>query len=310
MTNAWARMASHVVADCHRYSPQAAMARLVRASRVFQVRDVAQRLHHNPACRAHKARVAPHDHWFYLTHRHYLARGLSVAQRAACALHHYEHEVRAFDAAYFKAVYEEQGLVLWRADVGEDAFEIRLMSGHDMMYEGGISVVPHYNGERLGVFTYSTVDPSVLLAPGALAANPERSLLFLARKQLTNNHTYQKSFNKAFERVTLAHFTFAALAGVAMAQGHGAILGVDAAHHPSYAPGYEERLQSAYDEFWASLEGSAAPPCAYRVEVPMRMPSTDQMDGEKRRRANKRRQHLEAVRASAEAALRPHLRPA
>lgn len=266
--------------------------------------DVRRRIEANAACRQHRALVARDDPLFYLSHRHYLARGLTAAQRAAAALCHYEHETRAFDEAYFDAVYRQGALVLWRHEFEGRVFDLRLMPGNDVLYEGGASIVLHMDGGRLAVLSYSAVPPAAFVTERG-APTP---VLFVTRKQLAQNHDYQKVFNKAFDRSTPGHLCFGALAGIALAQGMDRVVGITAASHPSCTPAIEGRMKVAYDDFWASLEGRASSPFGQVIDLPMRLTPLDELDAKARKRAIARREHLQQVQASAQATIARHLR--
>jgi uncharacterized protein len=292
-------------------SPQVAVLRVLRASRILGMGDVRRQLMGNAAYQRHIAVVAKDDAVFFLSHRHYLARGLTSMQRAATALHHYEHEVNAFDAGYFDAVYRGHGLVVWRAEVGEDVFDIRLMPGNDVLYEGGVSLVMHHNGGRIAVVSYANV-PAEIFAPDLGSPDHVSSMgdqiIFVTRKQLTADHSYQKAFNKAFDRSTPGHFGFAALSGIALAQGLDRVAAISPEAHPSCSAGLEKHFQVAYTDFWESLSGRRESPFGYIVDVPMRMTPLDELDAKARKRAQARRAHLHEIQEGAQEIIRRHLR--
>jgi uncharacterized protein VirK/YbjX len=295
-------LTSGFISDWHGMSPPVAVLRALRASRILGMRDVRRHLRQNLAYQKHVASVARDDAVFFLSHRHYLARGLSPIERARTALHHYEHEVHAFDRTYFDGVYGGQGLVVWRRDVEGGVFDIRILPGNDVLYEGGVSIVVFFNDVRIAVLSYANVSPDVFL-PGHGSQVGEApfgsNLLFVTRKQLTWDHAlYQKSFNKAFDRSTPAHFCFAALTGLALAQGHTRVVAIAPDVHPSCTPEAEGRFHAAYTEFWESLGGRRVLPYGYLIELPMRMTPLDELDTKARKRAVARRRHIQAVQDS------------
>jgi uncharacterized protein VirK/YbjX len=298
------RLTAQFVSDWSHYSPKAAAARLWRVRRVLPMSEVRRRLDANPACQRHMALVAPNDPVFFLSHRHYLVQGLSAEQRAAAALCHYEHEAGAFDADYLDAMYTKTGLVLWRHEFEGHAFDLRLMPGNDVLYEGGASLVLHQDGGRVAVLSYATVpSASFLHEPGA----PDR-VLFIARKQTGENHDYQKVFNKAFDRCTPWHLCVGALTGLALAQGLDRAVGIVAAVHPSRTPELEARLKVAYDDFWTSLGGRPASPFGLVFDLPMHLTPLDELDAKARKRAVARREHIQQVQDATQALIARHLR--
>lgn len=292
-------LTSGFISDWHGMSPPVAVLRALRASRILGMGDVRRHLRQNPAYQLHVASVARDDAVFFLSHRHYLAKGLSPIERARTALHHYEHEVHAFDHTYFEAVYEGEGLVVWRHGVEGDVFDIRILPGNDVLYEGGVSIVAFFNGVRIAVLSFANVSPDVFIPGCTLPAHEAPlgpNLQFVTRKQLTRDHAlYQKSFNKAFDRSTPGHFCFAALTGLALAQGHTRVAAIAPDVHPSCTPDAEGVFKAAYSDFWESLGGEKVSPYGYLIDLPMRMTPLDALDAKARKRAIARRRHIKAV---------------
>lgn len=311
-SNVLSTLTAGFVADWKGLSPTVAVARVLRASRIFGMNGVREKITSNAAYQRHVAGIAKDDAVFFLSHRHYLAKGLTPSQRAQTALHHYRHEITAFDGAYFDAVYCQNGLTLWRDVVDETSYDIRLMPGNDVLYEGGVSLVMHVNDVRVCVVSYSTVQTEVFfpqfrtMHDGEVLAD---TTLYVTRKQLTPTHEYQKKFNKAFDRTTPAHLCFGALAGVAHAQGFGGVLGITPEVHLSCTPELRPHFDVAYTLFWEGLSGHRVSPFAYFIELPMKLTPLDHLDAKARKRAIARRSHIHAVRESAHAVLAPLLNP-
>ncbi len=298
------RLLAQFTSDCAMYSLRGAVARAIRALRAWPMFEVRRRLDANLACRRHIALVAPYDPTFYLASRHYLARGLTPAQRAESAVHHYEHEMRAFDDAYLDAVYQRGSLTLWQHEFEQHVFDIRLMPGNDVLYEGGLSAVLHQDGNRVAVLSWSAV-PSRIFLPQPDAPEP---VLFITRKQLGQNHDYQKVFHKAFDRTTPGHLCFAAFCGLALAKNLRRVVAVVAATHPSWKAQIAAHLKVAYDDFWDSLDARAGSPFGVVIELPMRMTPLEALDAKARKRAVARREHIRRVQESAQATIARHLR--
>jgi len=272
---------------------------------MFAMRGTWRMLFANTAFRRHVETISSTDVFFFLSHRHYLTRGLSRPARAAAALHHYEHETTTFDTSYFERVYDRQGLRLWYSEDKGAQFEIRLMPGNDVLHEGGCSVVLFVNGGRVCVISYSNVDRGMIF--GESPRSPRATTLFVSRKQLGSNHDYQQTFNPAFDRCTPAHCCFAALTGIALAQKFTSIAAVRPQAHPGFTEERAERFEVAYAEFWESMAGRVRGPHAYEVNTPMELTPLHRLSPKARRRARNRRSHLEEIRTSAEAIIRDHL---
>ena len=258
----------------------------------------------NEAFRLHVDAVAGNDHYFYLSHRHYLAQGFTRRQRTALALHHYHHETTAFDRGYLDAVYREGGLSLWRTHARGLDYELKLQPGHDVLCEGGLSVVLFVDGGRVCVVSFSYVDRALVL--DELRRPAGNTTIFITRKQLASNHDYQAGFNAAFDRCSAAHFALAALSGLAAAQGLRSAAALRAEAHPGFRPERRERFETAYDECWSSLEGRARSRFAFELPFPLQLTPLDRLSGKARRRAVRRRRHLDEIEGSARAALEVH----
>lgn len=301
----WADLREAARADVGLYSPAARLRRALRMSRMLAWRDAHAHLATSPALRAHVAAVAPGDALFWLSHRAYLAQGLTARERVDLALFHYDKEGRRFDQAYHDAVYAGAGLKLWRSEAKGSAFEVRLMPGNDVLYEGGLSLVLFVDGERVCVLSFSWAPERIVLGRG------NGRLPFVTRKQLTGDRAYQAAFHAAFDRATPAHLCVGALCGLAQALGHARFAAITADRHPAATkPELRELLVAAYDDYWTSLGGERASPLCFVVGLPLRMSSVEDMDAKRRRRALARRAHMEAVRQAAQEAVAARLRPA
>lgn len=276
--------------------------RLLRVSPVLAHLHEGRALLDNAACRRHIESVAANDHFFYLSHRHYLAQGLSRSQRTELACRHYEHEVSAYDDAYFDAVYRNGGLSLWRRTVAGTEFDVLIVPAMDVLCEGGLSVVLRVDGGRVGVVSYSHADRAIVYD----RETESGSTLFLCRKQLAANHSWQARFNDAFDRCSAAHFLTAAIAGVALAHGYDSVAGVRPDVQASCTEDKREQFQYSYGDFWASLGGRVRGRFAYEVPVPAQMTPLSELSAKRRHRARRRRDHIAEVREGARAVIARH----
>lgn len=276
--------------------------RLLRVSPVLAHLHEGRALLDNPACRRHIERVAATDHFFYLSHRHYLAQGLSRSQRTELACRHYEHEVSAYGDEYFDAVYRDGGLTLWRRIVEGNEFDVRIVPAMDVLCEGGLSVVLRVNGGRVGVVSFSHADRTIVFDRESECG----STLFMCRKQLAANHAWQEPFNVAFDRCSAAHFLTAAVAGIALAHGYDSVAGVRPDVQASCTEDKRKQFQFSYGAFWESLGGRIRGRFAYEVPVPVQMTPLSDLSAKRRHRARRRRDHINEVRDAARAVIERH----
>jgi uncharacterized protein VirK/YbjX len=263
------------------------------------------------AYRDHVVALPQPDAFGFVAHRSYLVQGLSPRTRARAALQHYRNESVALDASYHEAVYHRGGLCLWRHEHEGTTFEIRLMPGNDVMYEGGLSMTFFVNGQRVSVLSYSNVEPA-LLGFGTPQRGPGRGtprlVPFITRRQ-SSREEFRQAFTRAFGRGTPGHLSIAALEGVALAQGSPRLLGIPASQHPVHrfamARGCSG-LENMYDRFWQSLSGHPGR-LAWSMPLPLQPTPLDELNSNNRRRANRLRGHQAAVRDAAFRTYRAHL---
>lgn len=296
--------------DFKSMSIQVACLRAFRRAKLLFMPKLYKQLLRNAAYQSHIEKVNKNDSVFFLAHRYYLAKGLTSAQRSKIALHHYEHEMNSFDEDYFENVYRGQGLVLWSANVNDIVFDIRLMPGNDVLYEGACSIVFHMNGERICVVSYTLVPLDLFLPNHSALKNAHsfgESIFFVSRKQSTGNHAYQKDFNRVFDRSTPVHLCFGAFAAIAIAQGHSSFIGICPETHPSINENLKKLFDVAYTQFWDSLDGKKISPYGYLMDLPMSMTPLDELDAKARKRAIARRQHIDNVCAETLIVMQKHL---
>ncbi len=299
--------------DTRSLSWRAACARAARVTWfALTKRPVVEALLADPSCRSHVAAVAPGDDLFFAAHRSYLVRGLGPPGRGLAALAHYRNESRALDADYHRAVYGRGELLLWRREHEGVVFDIRLMPGNDVLFEGGLSLTFFVDDHRIALLSYSNVLPWLLddRAPPARSDARDAPLVPFVTRRQSSFHAYRRAFTDTFGRGTPGHLCIAALEGIALAQGSRELRGIPADRHPA---GHVARadggnhLETMYDEFWRSLSGARSSSLAWAIPLPLHSTPLDELNSKNRRRAIKLRRHLASVRDSAFRAYRPHL---
>jgi uncharacterized protein len=270
--------------------------RVFRSSRILFGLKRINSLIRNKAYQKHIDYIDKDDRLFFLSYKYFLVKGLSARERIKTALFHYKYETNKFDETYFNHVYHQSGLTLWASTVNDTKFDIRLQPGNDFLYEGSCSVVLHVNGERVCVISYSMV-PSEIFLPNThnKSIGKSEALIFVTRKHLNRDHTYQNEYNKAFDRVMPAQMCMSALAAIGLSQGHNSFLGICYEAHPSIKPERISAFDAAYDQFWISLNGQKVLPYGYLTELPIYMKPLDDMEPKARKRALSRRKHLQEV---------------
>jgi uncharacterized protein VirK/YbjX len=252
----------------------------------------------------HRRYVRPaHDDVFHhLSHRHYLAKDLTLRERVRCVLIHYRFEEYAFDAAYKRAVYRDGGLPLWTQEAAGCRYAIRLEMASRLSAEGDLTISASAGGTCLHRLSFSWVE-------GSFAGVDTPILPLVARNQ--GQHAGAADALDAFER-TFPHnsprfFCFAALQGIAHALGMDQVVAVKSAWQCAYDPDHARHFANAYDGFWQTLGGVPMAGRGWRIALPLNLKPLDAMSSRHRKRAVTRRAHWRVIGDSARLALRRHL---
>lgn len=291
--------------DAVRYPASVALLRSLRRSRILRAPGLWRDLSRNAAFISHAALEGRGDPLFFLSHRHYLARGLTPAQRIRAAATHYRHEVSVFRPEALNAIHRGEGLRLWDCQIDGAQHDIVLMRGNDVAHEGGLSLVLRISGERVCVLSFSFVPLDCVMEPVPAAQGDP--ILFVTRKQLTPSRSHQTAFNRHFDRASPASLALGALRGLAGALGYARFAAIAGVAQPAWAPQFAEGFRHSYEDFWPTLGGKRVSARAFLVPVPPALPPLDSMNAMQRKRARARRRQTDAVEAATRALLAPLL---
>jgi len=247
--------------------------------------------------------IPAHDDVFHhLSHRDYLAKGLTLRERVRCVLVHSRFEETTFDAAYRQAVYLDGGLVLWRHDSDGKAFTIRLTMASRLNAEGDLTLVASADGVCLHRLSFSWME-------GDFAGISLPIIPFVARNQGHHEGAADgfAAFNAAFPNNSPSFFCAAALSGIAQALGIDGFMAVKSACQSAYDPLEDKHFSNAYDNFWQTLGGVDVPGRAWHVALPFRLRPLSETPAKHRKRAAMRRAHWAAIAESARATIAGHL---
>ena len=253
-----------------------------------------------------------HDDVFHhLSHRNYLAKGLSLRQRVRCVLTHYRFEDATFDAAYKHAVYRDGGLVLWQHEADGSKVEVRLGMAQRLNAEGDLTLTLLANGRRVHRLSFSWVDERFAGLAGLGAAC---ILPFIVRNQghRADEADAVDAFRRAFPAnsplvATPGFFCCAALQGIAQALGIDHVVAVKSVWHCAWTPSDEKQFATAYDGVWRSLGGTDMPGRAWYIALPFQKKPLAEIPSKHRKRAGLRREYWRVIGEAAARALRPHL---
>ncbi|MBW8900497.1 MAG: DUF535 family protein [Massilia sp.] len=252
-----------------------------------------------------------HDDVFHhLSHRNYLAKGLSLRERVRCVQTHYRFEAATFDGAYQRAVYRDGGLVVWQHAADGLRCTVQLEMAERLNAEGDLTLTARLDGIRLHRLSFSWVDSGFAGVPAASKPAVMSAMVpFVARNQ--GHHAEAAAafadFERLFPQNSPSFFCFAALQGIAQALGMEQIVAVKAAAQCACDPHREQRFVNAYDGFWQTLGGAPLAGRGWRIPLPLQLKPLAEMSAKHRRRAAMRRAHWGAIADAAGAAVARHL---
>jgi uncharacterized protein VirK/YbjX len=259
-----------------------------------------------------------HDDVFHhLSHRHYLAKGLSLRERVRCVLTHYRFEDATFDAAYKQAVYRDGGLVLWQHAADGAHVAVKLEMAQRLNAEGDLTLTLLADGKRVHRLSFSWIDERFSGSPGA---GLPAILPFVARNQghradapdaIEAIDAFRRAFPDNSPLVkTPGFFCFAALQGIAQALGMHQVVAVKSRWQCACTRADAARFATVYDGFWQVLGGVDLPGCGMRIDLPFYMKPLSEVPSKHRKRAALRRAHWCAIAEAARLAVQRHLRQA
>jgi uncharacterized protein VirK/YbjX len=279
------------------------LACIARSLRVLLFQRAHRRL---LALDVHRRYVAlAHDDVFHhLSHRHYLAKGMSLRQRVHCVLSHYHFEERSFDAAYKHAVYRDGGLPLWQHEDRDTGwrFAIRLEMASRLSAEGDLTIAMYANDVCLHRLSFSWVE-------GAFAGLDAPMLPFIARNQGHRADAADAiaAFSQAFPHNSPSYFCFAALQGIAQALGFRQIAAIKSSWQSAWTPADATHFANAYDGFWETLGGVPLAGRCWRIALPLQLKPLAEIPSRHRKRAALRREHWRVLGEAARLALEQRL---
>jgi uncharacterized protein VirK/YbjX len=235
------------------------------------------------------------DHFFFLTHTHYLSKYLSLSQRVDCAVSHYSHEQRNFGPAYHRSVYRSlEGLTLWHRLLDGTHYRVMLRATEDYRYEGDLSVLCFVNETRVCRISFSYVN-------GHLFGLHAERAMFVTRNQTDRNPCLQK-FRDTFRQNSPQYFCLAAVCGIAMANGMRALYLIDDDAQIAFSETYSVGFKNSYSGFWKAFGAQKIDDRhAYTMSIPLEL--TPLVTVKHRNRALGRRRNWLEVALSARLAM-------
>jgi uncharacterized protein VirK/YbjX len=183
---------------------------------------------------------------FSFLNRNYLARQLTVAQRAHSLLHHYKRIHASLPNQTLRQILAS-GLIVYETCRDASLFRVTLDLTGTIYWEGELSLHLEVNGVAVCILSFSIV-------PGSVAGALANEVLLVACVQSAKGCESQiRLATKSMLDVAPPALLVAALQGVAAALGIHAMAGTCATIQSSYLQEHCSLFQDAYDNFFATL---------------------------------------------------------
>jgi uncharacterized protein VirK/YbjX len=207
-------------------------------------------------------RVDPIFPFKYLT-RDYLARGLTVAERASCFAHHYRQLNARFPTDLLTRVLNRD-VTIFELHEGGTLFSITLGLSRQDVREGELFLHLQVDGDVVFALQFTIV-------PGRVVGSEATDVLLISRLQGTKGSYNQIHLaTKTFREVAPAALLLAALQGIAEALGIWEMASVCATSQFSYSEECANSLKDAYDNFFLELGATKATDYFFSSPIPMK----------------------------------------
>jgi len=199
----------------------------------------------------------------YLT-PNYLVQGMTVAERAACFLHHYRRLHDAMPDSLLRRTLQENVAI---HEIPEGAHRFTITMGLSRPYdeEGELSLHLHVDGEIVFVLSFTIV-------PGWVVKSRAAEVLLVTRLQGVKGAYSQICFvTRTLHDVAPAALLLAALQGLADAFGISEIAGISAIRQSAYSQDCAAVFKEAYDDFFVELGMYKSETGFYHAPVPLQV---------------------------------------
>ena len=191
----------------------------------------------------------------------YLVRGLTVAERASCFLHHYKKLHSILSADLFSRILRED-IPIYEIREGINRFTVTVGLSRPYDEEGELSLLLQMNNEIIFVLAFTIV-------PGGVVRSPAAETLLITRLQGVKGASSKISdATRAMQDVAPRAMLFAALQGIAATFGIAEISAIPGVRQTSYLRQCAASFKEAYDDFFVELGMSSRDAGFYYASLP------------------------------------------
>lgn len=214
--------------------------------------------------------------------KQYLARGLTVAQRASCQFHHYRYLQTRCSQDMLQAILRGE-VTVFDTCTEAKTYSIAMGMVSPFFFEGEMFL--DFRAEGLSLFCLCFT-----IVPGSIVGSDAADVLLVARLQgARRRHAELSAAAKDLRDVSAAALLVAALQGVAEAFGIAEVAGVGSANQRSFLEDNADSFKRTYDDFFLSLGAAVNKAGFYHSPLPLPEKPLELVKANNRLRTKKRR---------------------
>lgn len=235
------------------------------------------------------------DPLYFLSHRYYISKHLTLRQRMQVAMNHHEYEFKNYGREYAMQVYRLGGVLLWERSIYNHDFAIVLNASDDNRHEGDLSVILLVDKVRLCRMSFCYLDADIF------GFTPHMTIL-ISRNQ-TDRTSARALFDQCFKQNTPQLFCLAAVCGIAITNDFKTILAIKHDAQIAYEENFDLSFRNSYTVLWEKFGSIECRRDVYMLDVPLNLRPLQLVSRSHRDRAHNRRRHWDDILQSARSAL-------
>ena len=242
-----------------------------------------------------KCGTRKHDPMYFLVHKYYLSKRLTVKERIQSAIEHHAYELKNFNRLYESDVYRGIGIIIWERRIDDHRFSIILTGSEDNRNEGELSIIFTADSQYLWRTSFSYVNSDIFQL--------HHGVTILISRNQAEDTSYRGLFIEYFGQNQLQFLCLSAVCGIATANGWTKILCIRHNLQIAYEDRYEIGFRNSYTILWQQFDAREIDRHVYELDVPLKVRPLQLINRSHRARARARRQYWDSITCSARTAL-------
>ena len=236
-----------------------------------------------------------HDQLYFLSHKYYVSRQLTLRKRVQSAMEHHKYELTNFECEYARQVYRSDGVILWEQSVEKIKFTIVLIATDDNRHEGDLSVILYIGNTKLCRISFCYLNANIF----GLTSN----MTILISRNQTDRTPARDLFDQCFRQNNPQFFCLAAVCGIALSNNFKTILAIKHDSQIAYEERFNSGFRNSYTALWEKFDAVEIEQHVYMLNVPLKLRPLQSMDRAHRVRAQNRRRYWDNISQSARSSI-------